>query len=138
MLQKALQICYEKHYGQVDKGGKPYFLHPVIVALMGKTNQEKICGLLHDVIEDTDCTLDDLENVGFSQEIIEVVDLLTKKPGESYEEYLMKIKANNLARKVKVNDLNHNSNLSRISSLKNEDFERLEKYRKALKFLHES
>lgn len=136
MLSKAILLCCEAHNGQFDKGGKPYYLHPFFVALNVKTIEEKIVALLHDVVEDTDVTFEDLKEMGFSFEIIEAVKAITKN-GESYEEYLRKVKENEIARKVKMEDIKHNMDLSRLSVITDKDLKRVEKYKKAFKYLSE-
>ena len=137
MLKKALEICYKAHKNQVDKAGKPYCLHPIYVALMCKTQEEKIVALLHDVIEDTSYTLDDLKQAGFSQEIIEAIDCITKKD-EDYDTYIKKVKNNKLARVVKINDMMHNSDLTRLQNVTEEDIKRSEKYKKYIEILKNS
>lgn len=135
LMQKALLIAAKAHAGAYDKGGNPYITHPVFVALNCNTYEEKITALLHDVIEDTDVTLDDLRKEGFPEDIITAVDTVTKKKGQDYFEYLAKVKGNRIARAVKINDIMHNSDLSRIKNVTEKDLERVEKYRKALDYL---
>ena len=134
MLNKALKLCFAAHNGQVDKGGAPYYLHPITVALHMKTEDEKIVALLHDVVEDTEITLDDLRHDGFSERIVEAVDAMTKK-GESWEAYLAKVKSNPIAKAVKLGDLKHNSDLTRLKSVTEKDIKRVERYKKAIDYL---
>jgi len=134
MLEKAFKISYMAHKGQMDKGGAPYYLHPIFVALNMETEDQKIVALLHDVVEDTEITLDDLRQEGFSENIVEAVDAITKK-GEAYEVYLQKVKANALARAVKIGDLKHNSDITRIKNPTEKDIKRIEKYKKSLDYL---
>ena len=108
-VKLAHEIAKRAHKGQVDKAGAPYILHPETVASFVTKDDEKIVAYLHDVIEDTPCQLRDLENAGFSSEIIKAVDLLTRKTGQSYKQYLKLVKTNELARVVKLADLKHNS-----------------------------
>lgn len=135
MLKKALDICLNKHSGQVDKSGKEYFIHPVTVALLCDTTKEKIVALLHDVIEDTDYTFTDLKNDGFSQEIIDAIRAVTKNDDITYQEYISNIKNNPIARKVKLNDLKHNSDLSRLENPTDQDLKRTKKYLESIHFL---
>lgn len=134
MLASAIKLCYEAHKNQVDKGGSPYYLHPIYVALNMESEEQKIVALLHDVIEDTEITIDDLRKKGFSEKIIEAVDAITKK-GESYEEYLKKVKDNELAKAVKIEDIKNNMDVSRLKEITEKDIARIEKYKKALAYL---
>lgn len=131
----ALAIAKKAHAGQVDKAGVDYMQHPLYVASQVKTEQEKAVALLHDVIEDSDVTADDLLASGLSNEVVAAVQILTKKKGQSYQEYLEKVKSNNLARIVKLADLKHNSDLSRLKSVTNTDYERVKKYKNAIHYL---
>lgn len=135
MIIKAFQIAYNAHKGQFDKGGNPYILHPIMVALNVESDDEKIVALLHDVVEDTGTTLDDLWEAGFSDRIIEAVDVLTKKDSENYEDYLCRVKENELAKNVKIADLRHNSDVSRLKTVNEKDVARITKYLKALCYL---
>ncbi|SNG67257.1 metal dependent phosphohydrolase, HD region [Streptococcus pneumoniae] len=128
MIDIALAIAKKAHAGQVDKAGIDYIQHPLYVASQVKTEQEKAVALLHDVIEDSDVTADDLLASGLSNEVVTAVQILTKKKGQSYQEYLEKVKSNNLARIVKLADLKHNSDLSRLKSVTNTDYERVKKW----------
>lgn len=131
MLEKAIIIATTAHRGQVDKGGEPYILHPIRVMLSGKTKIEKICGVLHDVIEDTDITLEYLKNQGFSDEVLLSLDALTKRYSESYDKFINRILENEIACKVKQADLSDNMDLSRIKNPSEKDYKRIEKYRNA-------
>ena len=131
----ALKIATEAHKGQVDKAGVPYINHPLTVASLVDTEEEKIVALLHDTIEDTNITEQDLLNYGFSNKIVEAVKLLTHNKDVPYMDYVAKIKDNELARKVKIADLTHNSDLSRLKEITEKDKKRYEKYQKALLYL---
>ena len=131
----ALKIATEAHKGQVDKAGVPYINHPLTVASLVETEEEKIVALLHDTIEDTNITEQDLLNYGFSNKIVEAVKLLTHNKNVPYMDYVAKIKDNELARKVKIADLTHNSDLSRLKEITEKDKKRYEKYQKALLYL---
>ena len=135
MIDIALAIAKKAHAGQVDKAGIDYIKHPIYVASQVTTEQEKAVALLHDVIEDSDITVEDLLVSGLSNEVVTAVQILTKKKGQSYQEYLEKVKSNNLARVVKLADLKHNSDLSRLKSVTNKDYDRVEKYKNAIRYL---
>lgn len=135
LVCNALQIAMYGHQNQKDKGGTPYICHVLAVALKQKTIDGVVCGLLHDVVEDTYYTFDGLQELGIPSHIIEALKLLTKKKGYSYEEYIKKIKTNELATTVKIADLEHNMDLSRISEKTYKDEARREKYRQALEYL---
>lgn len=132
----ALGIAKRAHMEQLDKAGKEYINHPIFISKQFDTETEKAVALLHDVVEDSDITFSDLLNKGIPKEVVEAVSLLTKEEGQSYQEYLERVKANGLATKVKLADLKHNSDLSRISNPSEKDIRRLEKYLKAIKFLN--
>ena len=134
--EKAYEIAKRAHLGQVDKAGEDYIKHPEKVASFVKTDEEKTVAYLHDVIEDTELTLEDLYECGFSKEVIEAVDIITKKRGEDYQSYLNSVKKNKLARAVKLADLRHNSDLTRLTKVTEKDIERKEKYQRAIDFLN--
>lgn len=135
MIDIALAIARKAHAGQVDKAGVDYIQHPLYVASQVKTEQEKAVALLHDVLEDSDITAADLLAYGLSNEVVAAVQTLTKKKGQSYQDYLEKVKSNNLARVVKLADLKHNSDLSRLKTVSNTDYERVKKYKNAIRYL---
>lgn len=130
----ALQIAKEAHAGQVDKAGKDYILHPITVASYMDTDVEKAIAYLHDVLEDTSVTVDELRN-HFSNEIVDTVITLTHRKDESYFEYIQRISKSKLAKKVKVADLLHNLDITRIKEPSKQDYERLEKYKKSILYL---
>jgi hypothetical protein len=131
MLEKAILIATNAHQGQVDKAGKPYILHPLRLMFSRQNETERICAVLHDVIEDTDITLDYLRNQGFSEEVLAALDALTRRSNESYDEFISRIINNKIACYVKLADLCDNMDLSRIESPSKNDYERIEKYRRA-------
>ena len=135
MANIALESAISAHKGQKDLGGRDYIEHPKAVANLLETDEEKTVGYLHDVLEDTSITEEDLVTMGISSEIVSAIKILTKKRGEPYTEYIERVKENELARKVKIADLQHNMDLSRIPNPSKRDFERLEKYKKALMYL---
>ena len=130
----ALQIAKEAHAGQVDKAGKDYILHPITVASYMDTDVEKTIAYLHDVLEDTSVTVDELRN-HFSNEIVDTVITLTHRKDESYFEYIQRISKSKLAKKIKAADLLHNLDITRIKEPTKQDYERLEKYKKAILYL---
>lgn len=134
--EKAYEIAKRAHLGQVDKAGEDYIKHPEKVASFVKTDEEKAVAYLHDVIEDTELILEDLCEYSFSKEVIEAVDIITKKRGEDYQSYLNSVKKNKLARAVKLADLRHNSDLTRLIKVTEKDIKRKEKYQKAIDFLN--
>ncbi|WP_430885164.1 GTP pyrophosphokinase [Fusibacter sp. JL216-2] len=136
MLEKAILIAIKAHYGQLDKGGQPYILHPLRVMQSCNSDLEKICAVLHDVIEDTNISLNELREEGFSEEVLVILDLLTKKEQEDYSTFIDRISKNETACRVKIADLQDNMNLSRIKSPSIEDKKRVEKYMDAFERLH--
>ena len=131
----ALEIAKEAHAGQFDKGGKPYISHPQAVSAAFDDDYRHAAALLHDVVEDTPITLDELRDRGVPAVVVEAVAVLTKRKGETYWAYLEKVKANPIARDVKKADLRHNSQLSRIPNLTERDYLRLQKYKDAYAYL---
>lgn len=130
MLNKMLVLMANRHSGQFDKSGMPYSLHCLKVMHYTKSDDEEIqiIALGHDIIEDTDTTWTELIDMGFSGRVIDAIDALTKRRGESYDEYKVRVKANKDARIVKKADLRHNSDLRRLKGLTEKDFTRMEKY----------
>jgi (p)ppGpp synthase/HD superfamily hydrolase len=131
MLNKAIIIAAQAHEGQLDKCGEPYILHPLRVMLKMHTEVERICAVLHDVVEDTNITLEDLRGEGFSEEIIGILDCLTKREKEEYDNYITRILSNEIACKIKLSDLEDNMDPNRIHCFTEKVFSRLEKYKKA-------
>ena len=135
MLELALSIATEAHRGQFDKAGVDYIEHPLYVASQVCTEDEKAVALLHDVIEDSPFTAKELLLAGLPETVVTAVQVLTKKKEQDYQTYLETVKKNPLARVVKLADLKHNSDLSRLPSITAKDRERLKKYKKAIDFL---
>lgn len=138
MLEKAILLAEKAHAGQLDKGGAPYILHPKRVMNACETEEEKIAAILHDVIEDTELTAEDLQKEGFSAAVVEAVACLTKKDGEDYMAYIERVCQNRLAARVKLADLSDNMNLSRIPAPTEKDFARIEKYQKAKAYMEQA
>ena len=131
MLNKAIEIAAKAHDGQVDKGGAPYILHPLRVMLNCKSETAKVCAVLHDVVEDTNITLDDLKDVGFTDEIRTALNCLTKRKGENYDDFIDRVLTNETACWVKLADLADNMDLTRIQNPTVKDAERILKYKRA-------
>lgn len=136
-LEKAIELACSAHAGQVDKAGKAYILHPLRLMLKFQDEIEQTIAVLHDVVEDSDVTLDDIEKSGFQSSIISALDCLTKRKNEEYMEFIVRVSCNELARKIKIEDLKDNMDLTRISSLDEKDLDRVDKYHKALKYFLE-
>lgn len=135
-LERAIEIATEAHQGQLDKAGKDYIGHPLRVMAMGRTLDEKIVGVLHDVIEDSDWTFAMLQNEGFSPEVIEALRCVTKtSENENYDDFIDRIRKNPLATAVKLNDLTDNMDIRRLPYLSDKDVKRLKRYLKAYKRL---
>ncbi len=134
VLTVAEYVAEIAHYGQVDKAGVDYIEHPRTVASMVSETNEKICALLHDVMEDTKFPEDALR-ILFGDEIVDTLLLLTHRDGDSYEEYIQKISKSALATKVKIADLTHNSDLTRLKNVTEKDIQRYNKYQKSIEFL---
>lgn len=132
MIKKAYQIAKQAHEGQFDKGGQSYFLHPLAVSEKVQSEDAKIVALLHDVIEDTTVTIEDLQREGFSEEILIAIAVLTKRKGTGYEDYIEKVKKNPLALQVKIADMTHNSDISRIPNPTEKDKQRIDRYKRML------
>lgn len=136
LLAKALEIAQSAHAKQVDKTGSPYLLHVMRVMHRGQTEDEKICGLLHDVVEDSATTFEDLQNAGFPDHIIAALRCLTKtSETEDYGQFIMRVKSNALAVRVKLNDLEDNMDIRRLPAIGEKESARLNKYLKAYKDL---
>lgn len=134
-LERAIAIAVAAHTGQVDKVGAPYILHPLRLMLRFTTPEEQMVAVLHDVVEDSAITLDDLRNEGFSPAIIAALDCLTHRPEMSYTDYVEQLSENPLARRVKLADLEDNLDIRRLEALDPKALARLERYHKAWIFL---
>ena len=131
-LERAIAIAAKAHEGQVDKAGAPYVLHPLRMMLRLSKSNERITAVLHDVVEDCGVTLETLRAEGFPEQVIEAVDSVTRRPEESYEAFVLRAASNPIGRRVKLVDLQDNSDLSRIEHPTARDYERIEKYRRAI------
>ncbi|MBF0454358.1 MAG: GTP pyrophosphokinase [Magnetococcales bacterium] len=138
LLEKAIALAVEGHTGQVDKANEPYILHPLRLMMRVRGERLRIIAVLHDLVEDTDTTFDKLRQEGFSEEIIEALDHLTHREEESYEAYILRIKKNDMARHVKLRDLEDNMDIRRLDHRPGErDWLRLKKYRLAWSVLND-
>lgn len=135
LTRKAMVIAYNAHANQFDKAGVPYIFHPIHLAEQMDTEIECIIALLHDVVEDTKVTFEQLEKE-FSKEIIEILKLLTHDKETDYMEYVKKIKENPIAKKVKIADITHNADETRLDKITEKDILRREKYKEALEILN--
>ena len=131
-LGQAIAIAAKAHEGQVDKAGAPYVLHPLRMMLRVSTTEERITAVLHDVVEDCGVSLDALRAEGFSGAVIDAIDSVTVRPGEPYETFVLRAAANPIGRRLKLADLEDNSDLARIASPTARDHERIAKYHRAI------
>lgn len=127
-LERAIVLATQAHMGQVDKAGQPYILHPLRVMLSMTTLPERIAAVLHDVVEDTTVTLTDLRAEGFSPEVVDAVQALTKPPGETRLAAAKRAVVNPIARRVKIADVTDNMDLGRIAHPTEQDYARLKEY----------
>ena len=138
ILDRAKAIATSAHEGQVDKAGKPYIEHPMRVMNMGKTVEEKIAGVLHDVVEDSDWTFEMLEKEGIPKDVMDALRCVTKlSEDEDYNHFIERVKTNPLAVKVKLNDLKDNMDITRLGEVTEKDLGRLNKYIRAYRQLTE-
>ena len=135
LTKQALKLCFEAHREQTDKSGMPYVFHPFHLAEQMDTEESTTVALLHDIVEDTDYTLEDLKAMGFPNNVIDALALMTHDPRVPYMEYVKAISENPLATKVKLADLRHNSDLSRLDSVDEKALSRVKKYAAAIELL---
>ncbi len=131
LLERAIAIAVEAHTDQVQINGQPYILHPLHLMMQVETEAQKIVAVLHDVVEDTEWTLTDLQAEGFPDDILLAIGLMTRQKGMSYEQFIEEIRPNPLARRVKLADIEHNMDIRRLPVVTAKDFDRLIKYRAA-------
>jgi (p)ppGpp synthase/HD superfamily hydrolase len=137
-LERAKAIATEAHAGQVDKAGVPYISHPLRVMQAQDSEEARIVGVLHDVVEDCldkGWTIERLRDEGFSPTVLEALRLVTKIEGEDYDDFVRRAAGNPISRAVKIADLQDNMDLSRIANVTPRDLERIEKYQRALAWL---
>jgi (p)ppGpp synthase/HD superfamily hydrolase len=136
LFEKAIAIALKAHQGQKDKAGAPYLLHVLRVMMSMEKMDEKIVALLHDVVEDSETTIEDFTKAGFPLKILKAVELLTKTDNQPYEDYIQRMKKNPIAKAVKMADLKDNLNTNRLKKLSDSDKLRIKKYKQALKTLN--
>lgn len=139
IISEAIAFAVLKHQGQFDKAGLPYILHPLKVMHYLKTDDEELMAIavLHDVVEDTGATYEELRRIGMTVRVIEGVKCLTKVPGETYKEYIERVCLNHDAIRVKKADVRHNMDIRRLKGVTEKDFKRIEKYAKTYQILLE-
>ena len=138
ILDRAKEIARTAHEGQVDKAGKPYIEHPMRVMNMGKSMEEKIAGVLHDVVEDSEWTFEMLEKEGIPKDVMDALRCVTKlSEDEDYDHFIARVKTNQLAVKVKLNDLKDNMDITRLEEVTEKDLARLNKYIRSYRQLTE-
>lgn len=138
-IERALERALEAHRGQQDRAGAPYILHPLHLMFQCLDDPEAmVVALLHDTVEDSPLTLDDLRADGFPPAVVDAVDALTRREEESYEAFVARAGANTIARRVKRADIAHNMDLRRLEELRPNDVERLQRYHRALKQLSDA
>ena len=138
MTKRAMKLCYEAHKDQVDKSGIPYVFHPIHLAEQMLDEDTTVVALLHDVVEDTEYTLVDLIQRGFSPKVIDALKLMTHNDSVPYLDYVENLKQNPIARTVKLADLRHNSDLTRLKEVDEKALERVQKYKKAIQILDDA
>jgi len=136
-LEKAIAIAVEAHAGVVDKGGQPYVLHPLRVMFSVESEHERIAAVLHDVVEDTAWTLEQLAGQGFAEEVVAAIDALTKRDGEQRLDSAKRARRDPIARQVKIADVTDNMDISRIPEPTARDHERLEEYAAVIAYLRD-
>src|SRR5262249_34535934 len=127
-LSRAIAIAAEAHQNQLDKSGKAYILHPLRMMFKMTTDEEMMTAILHDVVEDSDWTIEALRAEGFSESVLQAVECLTSRDGETYEQFIARVKENPIAVKVKIADLEDNMDMKRLSQFSDKDIERFKKY----------
>jgi (p)ppGpp synthase/HD superfamily hydrolase len=137
-LEDAITLALDAHRGQSDKSGQPYILHPLRVMFRCTTDAQRIVAVLHDVVEDTGRTFDDLRKLAYPEDLLAALDCVTKREGESYEAFVERAAANPIARAVKIADIEDNLDLRRLPGVAEKDIERLARYVKAWRRLQEA
>lgn len=137
-IEDAIQLALQAHHGTVQKNGQPYILHPLTLMTRFHDEAGQMVAVLHDVVEDTTITLDDLVIRGYSSQVVEAVEALTRRSDETYTAFIERISHNRLAIRVKLADLEHNMDIRRLLSVTEQDLSRLEQYRQAWFFLQDT
>ncbi|MEJ7576205.1 MAG: HD domain-containing protein [Pyrinomonadaceae bacterium] len=134
-LEDAIFIALQVHEGQKDKAGSSYILHPLRLMLRMKTEEEMMAAVLHDIIEDSSWTIEQLRDKGFPENVLAAVECLTRRDDETYEQFIERVRTNPVARRAKIADLEDNMNVRRFGKLTAKDLQRLEKYHQAWQIL---
>lgn len=137
LTKRALKLCFAAHRDQTDKSGLPYVFHPFHLAEQMPDELTTVVALLHDVVEDTPYTLEDLAKLGFPQKVLSSLARLTHDPSVPYLDYVAALKEDPIARQVKLADLRHNSDLTRLDHVDDKARQRAEKYAAAIRLLEE-
>ncbi len=135
-IERAIAIAATAHEGKIDKGGTPYVFHPLRLMMRMATIEERIVAVLHDVVEDSAIKFEDLEKEGFSSAVLEALESVTRRASESYDEFVLRAAANPIGRRVKLVDLEDNCDISRIPAPTEQDYARIEKYRRAIETIN--
>ena len=130
-VEDAVALAALSHKTQIDKAGQPYIFHPLRMMLRFEDEAAQIVAVLHDVVEDAGIRLDDLRGLGYSEEIVSALDCVTRRDGETYEQFIERAAANPLARRVKLADLDDNLEVRRLPVIREKDVERLNRYKAA-------
>lgn len=138
LTKRAMKLCFAVHKDQTDKSGLPYVFHPFHLAEQMPDETTTVVALLHDVVEDTPCTLEGLAEMGYPQPVLEALKLLTHNPAVPYLDYVAELKDNPIARQVKLADLRHNSDLTRLGRVDDAARQRVKKYAAAIRLLEEA
>ena len=134
-LEQAIKVALEVHSGQVDKAGEIYLLHPLRLMFKFQTEDERIVAVMHDVVEDGEITLENLRLLGFSDSVVNAIDCLSRRKDEKYEDFISRISMDKLARKIKIEDIKDNLDLTRLGCVGDKELKRIEKYHRSLKLL---
>lgn len=136
-LDCAIRLACAAHHGQTDKSGAPYILHPLRLMFKFHDEEHRIVSVLHDVVEDSTVSFEDLARAGFSEKTVAALCCLTKQEGELYDDFIARLASNELARRVKIEDVKDNLDVTRLPLLTNSDVLRIEKYHHALRYLEQ-
>lgn len=134
-LEQAIKIALEVHSGQVDKAGEMYLLHPLRLMFKFQTEDERVVAVLHDVVEDGEITLENLKLLGFSDSVVNAIDCLSRRKDEKYDNFISRLSINEIARRIKIEDIKDNLDLTRLNHIGEKELKRIEKYHHSLKLL---
>lgn len=134
-LEDAIQLALQAHARQLDKSGSVYILHPLRVMFAVEGDMARMVAILHDVVEDSDYTFDDLRQMGYGEDVLEALDCLTRRADETYEAFVERASKNPIAKQVKLADIEDNLDVRRLRDITDKDYQRLKRYRKAWEYL---